>query len=163
MTAKKKSIEKEVINDIESNKKNIEKDVNESSCCDEIKGLYQRALADYQNLLRRQAEEREKTIAYANENLILKILDVCEALEESQKHLKDEGIQKVLDKLKRILDEEQVIEINPIDGNFDPEFHEAIDKVIGPQSKIIKVHRKGYKLVNKLLRPAMVSVGNGDK
>ncbi|OGC52407.1 nucleotide exchange factor GrpE [candidate division WWE3 bacterium RIFCSPLOWO2_01_FULL_39_13] len=127
----------------------------------ELEQLYKRALADYQNLNKRQAEEREKIAKYSAERIISRFLDVLEALENSQNHLKDEGISKIIDMMKTVFDNEGLSEINPVGASFDPASHEAIGESEGKANIVVSVHRKGYKLNGKVIRPAVVTVGNG--
>lgn len=131
--------------------------------CKNFENLYKRALADYTNLNRRFEDDKIKIVAFANEVLISKLLQVLDDLEEAQKHIKDEGIDKVMQKFKKILEDEGVNEMNPENEVFDPTSHEALDLVDGEKDKVINVHRKGYLLSGKVIRPALVSVGNGEK
>ncbi len=130
---------------------------------EDFENKYKRALADYTNLQRRSEEEKEKFIKFANEVLIVKILEIFDDLEQSQKHIKDEGLSKVVDKFKKFLNDNGVEEVESEGKDFDPEIHEAIESVEGETNKVIKVHRKGYKFFNKPLRTAIVAVGSGKK
>lgn len=130
--------------------------------CEEMENLYKRALADYTNLSKRYEEDKIKIISFANEILITKILGVLDDLEESQKHVKSDGIEMVIQKFKKILNESGVTEMNPVNEVFDPVSHEALELVDGEKDKIIVVNRKGYLLSGKVIRPALVSVGNGN-
>lgn len=123
-------------------------------------GKYIRALADYQNLVKRTEEERYRLMDFANEILIQKLLPVIDDMEESVKHIKNEGLQKVLDKLLKILEDAGLQVISPKEGeDFNSDCHEALDTIKGKNGKIMKVHRKGYNLNSKVIRPALVAVG----
>lgn len=128
----------------------------------EMENLYKRALADYINLSKRNEEDKFKIISFANEILITKMLGVLDDLEESQKHSKSDGIDMVISKFKKILNDAGVSEVNPENGIFDPISHEALDLIDGEKDKIITVNRKGYLLFGKVIRPALVSVGKGN-
>ncbi len=122
-----------------------------------------RSVADYQNLQRRTNEERANFIAFASEGLLKKIVEVLDDLENCVAHIDDAGLRSIVEKLKKILKSEGVEEIKTEDASFEADLHEAIETVDGEKDKVIKTYRKGYKLNDKLLRPAMVSVGNGNK
>lgn len=129
--------------------------------CEDFENKYKRALADYTNLQRRSEEEKERFVKFANEVLLKRVLEIFDDLEESQKHIKDEGLGKVVGKFKKFLNDNAVEEIEAEGKKFDPELHEAIESVEGEDGKILKVHRKGYKFFSKPLRTAMVAVGSG--
>lgn len=129
---------------------------------EELENSYKRALADYTNFSKRYDEDKIKIIAFANEILITKFLSVLDDLEESQKHVKSDGIEMVIQKFKKIITEAGVSEMNPIGEVFDPASHEALELISGEKDKTILVNRKGYLLSGKVIRPALVSVGNGN-
>jgi molecular chaperone GrpE len=131
--------------------------------CGELENKYKRALADYVNLQKRTDEEREKFVKFANEILLRKVLEILDDLEQSQKHIKDDGLNKVIERFRKFLTDNGVEEIESEGKEFDPSLHEAIESVEGDENKIIKVHRKGYKFFSKPLRIAMVAVGSGKK
>jgi molecular chaperone GrpE len=130
---------------------------------EEFENKYKRALADYTNLQRRSEEDKERIIKFANEILLVKVLEIFDDLEQSQKHIKDEGLDKVVDKFKKFLTSQGLEEVESEGKKFDPTVHEAIESVEGEEDKVIKVHRKGYKFFSKPLRPALVAVGSGKK
>lgn len=125
----------------------------------DMENSYKRAVADYTNLTRRTEEEKEKIIKFANASLLKDILEILDDLEQSQTHIKDEGIDKIVEKFTKILSDYGVESFESENDNFDPNLHEAIESVDGPSGKIIKVHRKGYTMLGKVLRPALVAVG----
>ncbi len=129
----------------------------------EMENCYKRALADYQNLSNRTEIEKMKTIKYANENMLKKIIVILDDLEESYKYTKDKGTEKIIEKFKRILSDLGVSVYGEAKDEFDPNYHEAIETINGEINKIVKVHQKGYKFDDKPIRPAIVSVGNGNK
>ncbi len=131
--------------------------------CEELENKYKRALADYINLQRRTDEEREEFVKFANGVLLRGILEVLDDLEQSQKHINDEGLNKVVDRFRKFLTDRGVEEIESEGKDFDPSLHEAIESVEGEGNKVMKVHRKGYKFFSKPLRTAIVAVGSGKK
>lgn len=129
--------------------------------CEEFETKYIRALADYTNLQRRSEEEKERFVKFANEVLIRNVLEILDDLEQSQKHINDDGLNKVVDKFKKFLTDQGVEEIPSEGETFDPELHEAIETIDGEEGKVLKVHRKGYKFFSRPLRAALVAVGSG--
>lgn len=134
----------------------------------ELENQLKRALADYQNLERRAEEERKLLSTLSAALLIEKFLPVLDNLESAQKHLNDAGLEIVIKQFKDILSQEGVEEIQAEGHEFNPHLHEAVEvveKAEGPdggmgsdEGKIVKVSRKGYKLNDKVLRPAQVVV-----
>lgn len=118
-----------------------------------------RALADYRNLERRIEEERRLLTHLAASVVIAKLLPILDDLENAQKHLNDQGLSMVIAKFKDILVVEGIEEIAAVGATFDPNLHEATEVVGGEKDNIVvKVVRKGYKVGDKVLRPAQVVV-----
>lgn len=127
----------------------------------ELENDWKRALADYQNLQKRFVEERQDIINYANSTLILKLLFVLDNLEMVAKHNNDQGLMLSIKTFKSVLEEENVEELNVENKNFDADVMDAIEKIPGPNNKVIEVLQKGYMFKGKILRPARVKVGDG--
>ena len=126
----------------------------------DLENQLKRALADYQNLERRIDEERMLLSALSAALVIEKLLPILDNLENAQKHLKDEGLEMVVKQFGDVLTSEGVEEI-PAEGSpFDPNLHEATEILESDKDGIVlKVLRKGYKINDKVLRPAQVAVG----
>ncbi len=125
----------------------------------ELENQLRRTLADYQNLERRIEEERKLLGKLSAALLIEKILPVLDNLETAQKHLQDPGLELVVKQFKDILDSEGVVEIEAEGQTFDPNLHEAIEAEAGEvDNKISRVAAKGYKIEDKVIRPAKVVV-----
>ncbi|OGF28019.1 nucleotide exchange factor GrpE [Candidatus Falkowbacteria bacterium RIFOXYB2_FULL_34_18] len=141
---------------------------------------YKRALADYQNLVKRSTEERMEFIKYSNEQILLEILPVYENLKISVEHNNNnitdpwfEGVKYVLKQFKDILEKEGVEEIKTMGEKFDIHTMEAVednnrkeenhDKKIEEKEEkkevVIKEVKPGYKLRGKVIIPARVVVG----
>ena len=120
---------------------------------------YFRALADYQNLQRRTEDERRSIILYSNAKLIKEMLGILDDLYACLAHINDQGLKSIVNKFEKILKDEGLTEIETAGKDFNPEIHEAIESVDGEDNKIVKTHRKGYMLNDKLIRPALVAVG----
>lgn len=126
---------------------------------DELNNNWKRALADYQNLERRARNEKEEFAKYAKSSLVTKLLPVVDSLEKAQVHLKDQALSISVKTLKSILGAEGLEEIDVLGKHFDPYSMQAIDVVYGKdEGKVVEVFQKGYRLFNKVIRPAQVKV-----
>lgn len=125
---------------------------------DELINNWKRALADYQNLLKRSEKEKIEFALYANGSLILRLLSILDYLEKIQDYLKDEGLALAIKEFKGVLAEEGLIEVEAIGKKFNPDSMEAVETMEGKEEKVIEVSSKGYWLKDKLIRPAKVKV-----
>lgn len=124
-----------------------------------------RALADYANLQRRMEQDKLQIADHLKSMFIVKLLPVLNNLEVSLKVLAKEasagarqGLEISINQFKKILQDWGVEEIKT-EGEFDPQLHEAIEVVEGKEeNKITQVLEKGYRLGDKILRPARVKV-----
>lgn len=132
------------------------------------KGLeekWKRAVADYRNLERRVRAERGEFVRFANAALLLRILPVVDDLERAADAEADKGIKNILDKFKRVLELEGVVEIKALGEEFGSELMEAVEAESGggeaknSSGRVTEVLEKGYKLGEKVIRPAKVRVG----
>ncbi len=129
-----------------------------------------RALADYQNLQRRAQEERTEFGRFQLTATVMNILPVLDdlelALDAVHEGIKDDpwvdGIRLVMQKFQGVLEAAGVKEIHALSQPFNPERHEAIGSAPGPQNEVVRVLRRGYMLGERVVRPAMVMVGDGD-
>ncbi len=130
---------------------------------EELEHKYKRALADYQNLLKRTAKEKQDCTRYANEQLLLEILPVYDNLKISLKHADGEtenngwleGINHVIKQFKSVLESIGVEEIEVEGAKFDPTLMEAVE---GTGDRVVKEVRPGYKLNGKVIVAARVIV-----
>jgi molecular chaperone GrpE len=133
---------------------------------DQLLDDLKRVAADFDNYRKRAARERADVFARANERLVKELIPVLDdlgrALEAAAQHEEaklEEGVRLVHRALGDLLTKEGLAEIDT-DGKFDPHVHEALlsqpsDKEEG---SVIEVVQKGYKLGDKVLRPARVVV-----
>jgi len=133
----------------------------------------QRTAADFANFKRRTAEDRERELGLASESLLRKLLTVADdfdrALETMPAEFKDaawvEGIVLLDRKLRALLESEGVTPIEAVGRAFDPHEHEAIASVAAtgrPDGEIVDEIQKGYRVRDRVLRPALVAVAGGD-
>ena len=134
--------------------------------------LAQRAQADYANLKRRTAEERLAMLGLANEILLAKVVGLADDFDLAIEHVPDEardtawleGIAAIDRKLRALLESEGVTPIEALGRPFDPALHEALSHVPGtgrPEDEIVAELRRGYRIRDRVLRPALVAVSDG--
>jgi len=122
---------------------------------------WKRALADYENLRKRVAKEKDETVRFANEMLIDKILFVFDNLERACEHLHDKGLAMVRDDFWQVLSSEGVKRIETEGKKFDPELMDAVAVVEGKKNIVQEEVLPGYLYRGKCIRPAKVKVGKG--
>lgn len=127
----------------------------------DLENRLKRALADYANLEKRIIREKEDFVKLASAQLLNKLLSVLDDLELAERHLKNEGVSLVCNRLREILRSEGIEEIKATGQEFNPEMMDAVEMVTGPKNKVVEVVLKGYLLHGKVLRPAKVKVGQG--
>ena len=131
------------------------------------KELSLRTAAEMDNLRKRTAREREEAIRYANQRLLEELLPVVDNFEMGMQAAAQDtssmiyiGMDMVRRQLRDFLAQQGVEEI-ATDNAFDPNLHEAVSQEecgAGPEGRILRVSRRGYKLRDRLLRPASVVV-----
>lgn len=130
------------------------------------KELSLRTAAEMENLRKRTAREREEAIRYANQRLLEELLPVIDNFEMGMQAASQDtssmiyiGMDMVRKQLAEFLSNQGVTEI-PAEGRFDPNHHDAVSQEASekPEGEIIRVARRGYKLRDRLLRPASVVV-----
>jgi len=130
---------------------------------------WQRAEADFANYKRRVEQERSEAMRIANAALIINILPVLDDLERALASLNIrlagltwfDGIRLIYRKLQLVLENAGVSQIEAEGQPFDPRFHEAVMYGEGEEGKVVAEVQRGYKLNDRVLRPAMVIVGKG--
>lgn len=130
---------------------------------------WQRAEADFQNYKKRSDQEREELRRFGNVSLIINLLPVIDDFERAfsslDSHLAGlswfDGMYLIYRKLAQLLENAGVRPIEADGQSFDPRYHEAVAHVDGEEGKVISVVQRGYKLHDRVLRPAMVVVGKG--
>lgn len=132
-----------------------------------------RLMAEFDNFRRRTAKEQLDLIETANGKLLEKLSEVLDNFERAaapeNNQQKDfdafsKGIQMIHDQFYKILTDAGLVQIDPVGQEFDPNEQEALmnqpsDTV--PESHVVQVFQKGYKLKNKLLKTAKVIVSSG--
>ena len=128
-----------------------------------------RVAADFENYRKRAARDQESLVARAHERLVKELLPVLDnlerALEAAEQHEEAtlaEGVALVERELRSALSREGLVEIET-EGKFDPHVHEALltQPSEAEEGTIIEVLQKGYRLGDRVLRPARVVISQG--
>lgn len=125
----------------------------------EMEQNWKRALADYQNLVKRTQDQQAMMRNFACLGLIERLLPAMDHLELAATHLNDSGLTMVVEQFKQALIDEGVTKIEVMDQIFDPVLMECVEMVEGETNKVVEVVSQGYMIQKKVLRPAKVKVG----
>lgn len=140
---------------------------------DKLNNQYLRLAADFDNYRKRQEQEREALLKFGTENALKKLVEVLDNFERGAKALESvEDCQKVKDSFNlvhkqtaEVLAKLGLEEIIAEGQEFDPNFHEAVMQTPTsehPENTVITVMQKGYKMGDKVLRPALVNVASAE-
>ena len=137
----------------------------------DYKSDLQRMAADFANYRKRNEAERTEFAKFAKADLITKLLDVLDGYDRALASVPDdvkgqpgnnwvEGMWLVERKLRQILDAEGLEPVDSLGKPFDPYVHEAVAHVESeePEGTVIEEHQKAYRLHDRVIRPALVSV-----
>jgi len=130
-----------------------------------------RTTADFENFKKRAAREKQDAIKFANESLVQKLVPVLDNFDMAMAAAQNEqseaaqslqtGVNMIYQQLKNVLVEAGLEEVNALGKVFDPNLHEAVSQQETsevPEGQVVQQLRKGYKLRDRLLRPASVVV-----
>jgi molecular chaperone GrpE len=136
-----------------------------------LKERFVRTAADLDNLRRRQVKERQEALQYGHENLVKDLLNTVDNLERALDHAKGsdakdlvallQGVELAQRELTTVLGKHGVTLIEAEGVTFDPNVHEAVAQIEEgsvPPGSVARVYQKGYRLRDRLLRPARVVV-----
>lgn len=125
--------------------------------------------AEYANFRARSAKEKEATYSNAKGNVVSEILPVIDNLERALSQESEDfealkkGVQMTMDQLGAALTKLGVEAYGESGDSFDPNFHNAVMHIEDEQfgdSVIVEVFQKGYKINDRVIRPAMVKTAN---
>ena len=139
-----------------------------TAATDDMQTKYMRLMADFQNYKRRTEKEKQDIYSYANEKMILPVLEVLDNFERAlNQGTTDEkfqdGMEMIFNQLNAALGKAGLKEIEALGEEFDPNFHSAVimeDTEEYESGKVSNVIQKGYTLNGKVIRPSMVKVAN---
>lgn len=137
----------------------------------ELKETLLRKMAEFENLKKRTAREKEEAVRYGTAEVLTRLLEVLDNFDRAlllepdsegfDVHSFYEGMKLIAKHLLDSLKAEGLMEIDPKGEPFDPFFHEAMMREASedfPDNTVVEVFQKGYKLKDRLLRPARVKV-----
>ncbi|MDO9096905.1 MAG: nucleotide exchange factor GrpE [Candidatus Methanoperedens sp.] len=150
-------------NDIRKEPDNVKKQLEEE------KDRYLRLNAEFDNFRKRILKEREEFIKYANEKLVLELIDVLESLERGIENTKKagdkdkliEGMELVYKQFKNVLEKNGLTPIKALGEKFDHYKHEAMMQTITDECDegvILEEFARGYMLNGKVIRYSKVRV-----
>ncbi len=135
-----------------------------------------RAAADLENFRKRMMREKEEAVRYANSSLLEKLipildnfelgLEVAKTTPEASASSIAQGLSMVQRQLTDFIKDHGVTPVEAVGQSFDPKIHEAIghephDQI--PEGSVISQVRRGYRLAERLIRPASVVVSKGSQ
>ncbi len=139
----------------------------------ELEDKYLRELADFENIKKRLEREKAQAVSYANEEFARDLLPVIDSMDFAADSAKKadaqdteyadklkEGINLTIEQFKKVM-QKHGIELIDTDEGFNPHFHDAVMQVESEEhneGEIVELLQKGYKIKDRVLRPAMVSV-----
>ena len=141
----------------------------------ELEEKYLRAVADFENMKKRLEREKNQAVSYANEEFARDLLSVIDSMDFAAKSAEkidendndseyvkkiEEGIALTIEQFKKVM-QKHGIELIDINEGFNPHFHDAVMQVESDEheeGEIVQLLQKGYKMKDRVLRPAMVSI-----
>jgi molecular chaperone GrpE len=148
---KEKSLEQELVDKDEK--------INDLVC------TLQRLQAEFENYKKRIDREKEISIKYASDDIIIKLLPILDTFEIAIKNADEksnfvDGMKLLFSQLYSTLEKEGLTQINPINEKFDPEKHEVLlcEESEKPENTVLEVLQKGYILKDRIIRHAKVKI-----
>jgi molecular chaperone GrpE len=136
----------------------------------EAKDKYIRLFAEFDNMRKRHERERTELIKYAHEEVIIEMLGFYEDFERTIAAAKTsatgsdvllKGVEMVFKRMQELLKNYDVVEIEALGKKFDHRYHEALlveESADHEDETVLEVFQKGYKLGERVVRPAKVKV-----
>lgn len=135
---------------------------------DHLREMYLRKLAEFDNYRKRIDRERQELRRTAAERLVSELLPVLDNFERAVQHAEEsepaafrEGVAMIARQFADILQRSGLETVDPTGQRFDPELHEAVQRIEGSEyapGSIVGVFSRGYLFGGRLVRPAMVAV-----
>ncbi len=137
-----------------------------------FRDLAMRSQADFDNFRKRASRERDDAVKYANASFLERLIPIIDNFELGLNAAKNDaknspilaGLEMVAKQLTDFLSESGAVAIDAAGQKFDPNLHEAISQEASaeiPEGHVVRQVRKGFKLKDRLLRPANVIVSKG--
>ncbi|MBY0244711.1 MAG: nucleotide exchange factor GrpE [Sphingobacteriaceae bacterium] len=182
---KKKNQNEDMDTNVEANVNEVENPINEVSEVEELSieekfalektelnDKYLRLFAEFDNYKRRTQKERVELLQTASKDVVVSLLSVLDDFDRALKATENstevapvrEGVILIQTKLKSILANKGLKEMETLHTSFDADIHEAITNIPAPsedlKGKVVDELEKGYTLNDKIIRFAKVVVGN---
>jgi len=135
---------------------------------EQYRDLYLRKLADFDNFRKRMERDREDMRRTAGEALLAELVPVLDNFERALAHSAEvdpngfrQGVAMISRQLWDALQRQGMTCLDPLGERFDPQFHEAVQRVEDSEHEpetVVAVHAKGYTYAGRLVRPALVAV-----
>ena len=135
---------------------------------EELTNDLKRMAADFSNYRKRNDAERAEFAKFAKADLIARLLDVLDGYDRALSTVPDElkgqpwveGMWLVERKLRTVLESEGLEPIDSLGTPFDPYLHQAVAYIDSdePEGTVIEEHQKAYRLHDRVIRPALVTV-----
>ncbi len=135
---------------------------------EDVRNRHLRLAADFENFKKRARQEQTDTIQYASGRVVESLLPIIDDLERAVEHAPSgvdpgwlKGVELTLQKLRDVLEAHGVTSVESVGSKFDPALHEAIgseESSDHPEDTVVTELRKGYRLRDRVLRPALVKV-----
>lgn len=141
--------------------------VEQTARAEEYLNMLQRTQADFENFRRRTRQEKEEAQKYCSWRLVTNLLPVLDNFERAMAAGGDDiqsfrsGMELIFRQLKDVLEKEGVQAMQTVGEEFDPTRHEAVMSVQSaehPNNTVVEDVQKGYLLLDRVIRPAMVKV-----
>ncbi len=125
--------------------------------------------AEFENLRKRTQKEKDEFVKYANEKLIIELIDIMESFERGLENAKEtgnndklvKGMELIYKQLKNVLEKNGLVPIKALGEKFDPYKHEAMMQTPSddsPEDIVLEEFSRGYMLSNKVIRYSKVRV-----
>ena len=160
--------EEELLESPEKNADSLEQQLEEAQAkATENWEQYLRAVAEMDNLRRRSAKDVENAHKYGIEKFVTELLPVFDSMtlglaaEDASAESLREGMELTMNMMRKMMEKLGIEEIDPLNEKFNPEEHQAMSMQPSDEvepNTVIAVMQKGYKLNDRLIRPAMVMV-----
>ena len=128
-----------------------------------LKDQLARSVADFRNLEKRHQEEKQEFRKFANRDLLVRLLPAFDMLFLAGKYVEDEGVKLTIKRIEDVFSEIGVKRVETEGKQFDPIVMECVETQSGEDGKVLKEIKPGFTLNGKLLSPATVIVGSGNK
>ena len=141
----------------------------------DLKDRVLRAMAETENLRKRAEREKAEATLYAATNFARDLLSVSDSMAKALEMMPDDARKNADEATRNLIDgieltrrellnsflKHGIAEVDPLDEKFDPHFHQAMFEVPGsdkPNGTVVQVVQTGFKIGERILRPALVGV-----